>query len=215
MAKRALSTSQAIQLVDRPMFTSREITTLSGVSLAATSRALERMESRGQIRRVRRGLWCIPRDPRFSPFALVHFLAGSHQAYVSLLSALHLHGQIEQIPQVVYAATTGHGRLVRTPVGAYSFHRIHPEFFTGFDWYGGKRDFLVATPEKALVDALYLSSRKGKRFRFFPEMDLGKSFSMRKAVLWARRIRSARIQNYVLTNLRRLSKTKDQRPRPR
>jgi hypothetical protein len=59
----------------------------------------------------------VPEDPRFSPFALGPFLSGAHRAYLSFLSPLHLHGLIVQVPQVIYAATTGHTARRRTPVG--------------------------------------------------------------------------------------------------
>lgn len=35
----------------------------------------------------------------------------------------------------------------------------------------------VASPEKALVDSFHLSSRRGKRFGSFPELDLGGTFA--------------------------------------
>jgi predicted transcriptional regulator of viral defense system len=180
-----VSAAQAIRAIENPVFTTRQIAALREGSLSATSQALAGMAKRGLVKKVTRGLWCIPDDPRFSPYALVPWLSGGHRAYVSMISALHLHGLIEQIPQIVFAATTGHTRVRKTTLGSYSYHRIHPDFFAGFDWYGGRQDFLVATPEKALVDSLYLSSRKGKRFRFFPEIDLGGRFNFKRAYEWA------------------------------
>lgn len=204
MARR-LSTSQAVRQIDRPIFSTREIASLSGGSLSVTSRLLQQMERKGLAKNVVRGLWCVPSDPRFTPFALVHYLRQDNRAYVSFLSALHLHGLIEQIPQVVYAATTGHTRFFRTPVGAFSFHRITPTLFGGFDWYGDQRAFLVATSEKALIDSLYLSSRKGKRFRFFPEVELPKGFSVTHAKKWAELIRDPIIRRYVQGRLGQLT----------
>jgi hypothetical protein len=162
------------------------------------------MEQGGLIKRAARGLWYVPSDSRFTAFSLVTFLPGKHRAYVSFLSALHLHGMIEQIPQIIYAATTGPTRVKKTPAGTYSFHRIQPDFFTGFDWYRDRRDFLIATPEKALVDSLYLSSRRGKRFRSFPELDLAGTFSFLRAEEWTQRIPDMRIRKYVHEKLRLL-----------
>lgn len=172
------------------------------------------MERQGIARGVVRGLWCDPSDPRFTPFLLVPFLAGSHQAYVSFLSALNLHGMIEQIPHSIFCATTGHTRLRRTPVGTFSFHRIHPNFFAGFDWYHGGREFLVAAPEKALVDSLYLSSRRGKQFSFFPEIEFGKGFRFDEAQRWAEQIPDPRIRKYVQKRLKSLMQ-RDRSKRPR
>jgi len=154
--------------------------------------------------RASRGLWCLPSDPRFTPFALVPFLAGRHRAYVSFFSALHLHGLTAQIPQVIYAATTAHTRVTKTPIATYSFHRIHPAFFVGFDWHSSGQ-FLLATPEKAVVDCLYISGRKAKRFEFFPELELPRSFRFRVAREWASRIGEPRVRTYVLKKLKALS----------
>lgn len=204
-----VSAAQAIRATGRSVFTTRQIAALRGGSVSATSQALARMEHRGLVKRVTRGVWCIPDDPRFSPHSLVPLLAGGHRAYVSLISALHLHGLMEQIPQIVYAVTTGHTRERATSVGTYSYHRISPGLFAGFDWYGERQDFLVATPEKALFDSLYLSSRKGRRFSFLPEVDLGAGFSFQRAVEWAERIaHDPWTREYVLRQLEVLERRK-------
>ena len=198
---RSLSVPQAVQRIDRPVFTTREIAAVRSGSVAATSQALGRLERDGLLVRVRRGVWCAPSDPRFTPFALVPFLAGGHAAYVSFLSALHLHGLIDQIPRTVYAATTGHTCERNTPVATYSYHRIDPRLFAGYDWYGDGQAFLVASPEKALVDCLYLSSRRGRRFGSFPELERTPTFSTGRARAWVRRIPDARIRSHVAAKL--------------
>jgi predicted transcriptional regulator of viral defense system len=83
------------------VFTSREIAALRGSSLSAAGRALRRMAQHGVLTSVIRGIWCVPDHPRFTPSAVVPLLAGDRRAYVSFLSALHLHGLIEQIPRVI------------------------------------------------------------------------------------------------------------------
>ncbi len=191
------SVSQALRALGRPVFTTREVAALRGSSIAATSQSLTRLQAQGRVVRVARGVWCDPEDPRFTPFALVHFLTGAHPAYLSFVSALHLHGVVEQIPQVVYAATTGHTSRKRTPVGTYSFHRIGPDFFNGFHWYRGRNEFLIAEPEKALIDSLYVASRRGKRFGSFPELDLTSGFDVSRAEHWIASIPYGRIRSFV------------------
>lgn len=203
-APRPLPASQAIRLVQRPVFTTREIAAIRKGSPSGTTQALSRLATEGALLRVKRGLWCDPNDRRFTPFALVPFLAREQRAYVSFLSALHLHGVIEQIPQAIFAATTGHTRLIQTPLGVFSFHQIDPDFFDGFDWYGESHQFLVATREKALIDCLYLASRKGSRFRYLPELDLGKPFSIRAAREWVDRIGDSRIRAFVAARFREI-----------
>lgn len=200
-----LTTAQAVREVGRPIFTTREIANLTGSPVSVTTRVLSHMERDGFLTRVRRGIWCNSHDPRFTPYALVPFLVGGNRAYVSFVSALHLHGLIEQIPRVIYAATTGPTRVKQTPVATFSFHRIDPAIFTGFEWYGDGRDFLVATREKALVDSLYLSSRKGNRFRFLPELSIGREFSFDRAEYFVSSIPNRLIRISVLHRLRELT----------
>ncbi len=197
----SISVHKAIQRIDRPVFSTREISALCGTSLSSASQALGRLEKEDLLTRAARGIWCVTTDPRFTPFQLVPFLAGNHQAYISFFSALHLHGMIEQIPQVVYAATTAHTQRRTTPLGTFSFHRMSPRFFSGYDWYRGGRSFLIASPEKGLVDCLYLSSRKGRRFGRFPEVELGKPFSKQKAWSWVQKIPSTKIRQNVHSKL--------------
>jgi len=190
------STSRALRELGRHVFTTSEVAAVRGASVAATSQTLRRLEADGRVVRVARGVWCDPEDPGFTPFALVHALAGSHPAYVSFVSALHLHGIVEQIPQVIYSATTGHTARRHTPIATYSFHRIDPRFFDGYDWYRGGNDFLIAAPEKALIDSLYLASRKGNRFGKFPELDLA-GLNFADAEDWIERIPYERIRKHV------------------
>ena len=196
-----MTVAQAIQTIGRPVFTTREIAGIRSASLSSTSRTLTRMEELGLVMSPSRGLWCVPTDPRFTPFALVSFLSGRHRAYVSFFSALHLLGLTGQIPQVIYAATTAHTRVAKTRLATYSFHRIHPAFFTGFAWHSSNQ-FLIATPEKAVVDCLYLSGRKGRRFGHLPELELPRSFSFRRARSWTGRIAEPRLRAHVLEKLK-------------
>ena len=42
----------------------------------------------------------------------------------------------------------------------------------GIKWSNSKSKYLIASPEKALLDTLYISTRKGKKFSSLPELDL-------------------------------------------
>lgn len=192
-----VTVEQAIQALGRPIFTTREIAAVRKGTLSATSQVLSRMARQGLLVKAVRGLWCNHSDPRFSRFGLVPYIAGNHRVYVSLLSALNLHGLINQIPQVIYAVSTGPTRLVRTAVGTFSFHQIQPGFFAGFDWNGPNRTFLLATPEKAIVDSLYLSTRKGNRFRYLPELDVTDGPGRDAVEYWIGRIHDPLIRKSV------------------
>jgi len=193
-----------IKQLRRPVFTTSEIIALSGKSPSTVTQSLNYLQSQGLLIKVHRGIWA-EADSRVSPYSIIPFLTPLHRSYVSFLSALHLYGMIEQVPQVITLASTSHTGTVRTKIGAFSIHRVAPEFFRGFDWYREDGNFLIAEKEKALVDSLYLSAHKRKQFGFFPEMSFPKSFSFAKARKWVKCISTPRVRHYVEKKLRALS----------
>jgi predicted transcriptional regulator of viral defense system len=176
----------SIDLLNSPelvIFTTREFARLAGISLGAASKRLTRLSgSSASLVQLTRGVWANRDHPHFNVLACVPVLLGSEQGYVSFLSALHLHDAISQIPGSVQVATTGHGRLARTPVGAFEFFRLKPEMFLdGIDWNDAPKPCRVASVEKAMLDTLYIATRKSRRFASLPELTLAEAgFSMRR-----------------------------------
>ena len=148
-----------IKQIDRPVFTTFELSRLCRKSSSTVIQTLNYLEKQGLVSKVYRGIWAGPGQKRVNAFAVVPYLFPKRRAYVSFISALHYHGIVEQIPQVVTVASTGHTRMIKTNVGAYSVHRIHPSFFNGFCWDKTKT-FLIAGSEKGLVDSLYISAHR-------------------------------------------------------
>lgn len=196
-----------IKKLHRPVFTTYELSSISGKSLSATTQALNFLQKQGLIFKIHRGIWAEMEDKQLSPYVVIPFLFPRQRAYVSFVSALHLYGIIEQIPQVISLASTAHTKKIQTKIGTFSIHRIAPSFFDGFVWYKDEGSFLIAEPEKALVDCLYLSARKKKQFGYFPELHFSKSFSFKKAREWARNIPDAKIATYVQEKLEDIFKT--------
>lgn len=172
-----------------PVFTTAEVAEAAGVHLSNASSRLKKLADEGMLVRVRRGLWAMPNHPDFSPYAVVpHLFDADEDGYVSLLAALHLHGMIEQIPQVVHIMTTRQRRDLSTPVGTYEFHKIQPELYGGYEPYDRMWSFQIAQPEKALFDVCYLAERKGKRFSHLPELTLPNDFDQEEFRSWVDRI---------------------------
>lgn len=191
------SVLELIASARRPVFTTFELAALSGRSASATTQALARLARRGVVRKVRRGIWMVAGDLRASAFAVIPYLFPKDRAYVSFISALHLHGIVGQIPRVVTLASPAHSKTIVTSLGTFAVHRIAPAFFAGFHWYKDSGAFLIAEPEKALVDSLYLSARKKRQYGHFPELDFPRSFSFKRARGWAARIPDGRIRKNV------------------
>ena len=167
---------------DFVIFTTHEFAHGSGVSMSAAAKRLRRLADKDRLTRVTKGLWANTGHPYFHPLACVPYVLGQEQGYVSFLTALHLHAVISQIPKTVQVATSGRGRLLDSPVARFELFQIKPELMReGAHWSESPLPYLVAGPEKALVDTLYLSTRKNRRFAKLPELDLAHSaFQQRK-----------------------------------
>ena len=194
-----------IKQLKRPIFTTYELAAISGKSLSATTQALNFLRKQGLIFKVYRGIWAETDNKGLSSYKVIPYLFPRHRAYVSLISALHLYGIIEQIPQIVTLISTAHTKLIHTKVGTFSIHKMTPLFFDGFDWYKGTGSFLIAEPEKALIDSLYISACKKKQFSHFPESRFPKTFSFNKAKKWAKKIPDSKISSYVQKKLAQIN----------
>jgi predicted transcriptional regulator of viral defense system len=196
-----------VKRLGRPIFTTHDMQAMSGKSLSAVVQGLNHLRNQGAVVKLRRGIWAEAAAEPLSPFLIIPYLPSGSRTYLSFLSALHLHGIIEQIPQQITCASVAHSRTIATAAGVFAIHRIAPAFFFGFDWYRDTAGFLTAVPEKALLDCLYLSGRKGKRFAHFPELHLPPSFSFAKARHWTRRIADPRLRSHVLRVLDRIQRS--------
>src|SRR3990167_4652653 len=200
-----ISILSAIKKLKRSIFTTREASACAGGSMSNTIQALNHLAKEEVVIKITRGVWGLDMGGgRFSQYSVIPFLLPRSRVYVSFLSALHLHGIIEQIPQSIMLASTGHTKTVRTKLGTFFFHKISPGFFKGFGWYKGVGEFLIAEPEKALIDCFYLSARKKKQFGHFPELSFPKSFSFKKARGWAGEIPDKRLRASILGKLNSL-----------
>jgi hypothetical protein len=93
---------------------------------------------------------------------------------------------ISQVPRVVYVASLSPTRRLVTRAGVFSIHRVGPRLFGGFETTA--RGVRLATPEKALVDTLYLAPARSRLFAALPEVELPRGFRAREARRWVARI---------------------------
>lgn len=163
------------------VFTTRDYATAGNVSISSASRRLDKLAERGALTRVTKGVWANTAHPHFHALACVPYLLGKEQGYVSFLTAMHLHGLLSQIPRSYQIATTGRPRVLESPLGRFEFLRIKPELMNvGIDWSDTHQPYLIASAEKALLDTLYIATRKSRRFASLPELNLGGSFRRRE-----------------------------------
>jgi predicted transcriptional regulator of viral defense system len=187
------------------VFSTNDAATQLDVPNGNASVMLARLAASGQVVRLRRGVWAI--KDHVDPLALPEYLTAPFPAYVSLQSALYLHGMISQIPAVTYAVSLARTRRYSTPLGTVSIHHVQPSFFFGFE-PAGRTGGRLATPEKALVDFLYLSPARSKLFRALPELEWPQGFRVRIARSIVKRVKPLRRQAIVARKLEALLETR-------
>jgi hypothetical protein len=104
---------------------------------------------------------------------------------------------------VTYAVTLARTRRVATPLGTVSLHHIQPSFFFGFE-DSGRSGGRLATPEKALIDFLYLTPARSKLFRALPELERSRKVRVGAARTIVRRIVPVRRRTLVAKRLEAL-----------
>lgn len=143
---------------DEPVFEAGLL--LAGdVDPADVRRQLSRWVRAGRLYQLRRGLYA-PAPPfqkvKPHPFLVANRLVRG--SYVSCQSALAHYGLIPEYVPVVVSVTTARPGRRETPLGLFEFHHIQPKLLCSYqqvDLGGGQKAF-IATPEKALLDLIYL-----------------------------------------------------------
>jgi predicted transcriptional regulator of viral defense system len=116
----------------------------------------------GAIIRIKKGLYCFSESLRREPIIREHVANLIYgPSYVSLDYALSYHGLIPERVEVVTSVTTRRSRAFETPIGSFSYRMLHEaRYATGAVLEAvGATTFLIATPEKALVDKVWTDSR--------------------------------------------------------
>ena len=129
------------------------------VDPANVHRQLSRWVKSGRLYQLLRGLYAMAppfQRARPHPFLVANRLVPG--SYVSLQSALGHFALIPESVPVTTSVTTGRPGRWDTPLGTYDYRHIQPDFLTGFRrmLLVGGREALLATPEKALLDLVYL-----------------------------------------------------------
>jgi predicted transcriptional regulator of viral defense system len=137
-------------------------------------RQLSRWSKAGKIYHLRRGLYSLA--PPFQKISPHPFLVANRllsASYVSLQSALAYYGMIPEHVPVTTSVTTSRPARWETPLGIFDFRHIQIPFFDGFRVVdlGEKQQAFIATPEKALLDLIYLEPA-GETLDYLAELRL-------------------------------------------
>jgi predicted transcriptional regulator of viral defense system len=181
----AASAFALLRALRKPIVTTDDAALTLGLERSAATQTLKRLAAAGLLKKIHHGMWTT--ELTLDPLVLPEYLTAPLPAYVSFQSALLFHGMVSQIPNVIYVASLARTRRVRTTLGAFSIHRLAPRFFGGYEIVKDT-GVKLATPEKALLDTLYLTPARSRLFAHLPELELPKHLDRERIRYWVRRI---------------------------
>ncbi len=124
---------------------------------------LSRLVKRGELIRLKNGFFVIPEKIEKAPVPyeqIANILYGP--SYISCEWALSYYGAIPEGVYVVTSVTEAKSKSYKTPLGTFDYiHLSHSRYAVGIDQQensGG--NFLIATPEKALIDLIHVKAKK-------------------------------------------------------
>lgn len=120
---------------------------------------LHRWARAGKIIRLKRGLYTLPEERRSARFSLL-WLANTlySPSYLSMEFALSWHDMIPERVSVMTSVTRLKTKIFQNPLGRFAYQHLKEDLFFGFETMRdeNKAQVLIARPEKALLDWLYL-----------------------------------------------------------
>lgn len=123
---------------------------------------ISRMVQRGELIRLKNGFFLIAEKIEESPVPyeqIANLLYGP--SYISFEWALSYYKMIPEGVYVVTSASATRSKTFNTPVGTFDYiYLSHHRYAIGIDQKENEAGrFLIATPEKALVDLIHLKSK--------------------------------------------------------
>lgn len=132
-----------------------ELLRLTGLSATSLRRAIYRLTSREALFKLGKGLYANSfHSPSLEEAAAVLY----PPSYVSLESALFMHGVVEQVPYRVTCVSANKTKSFQTALGAVHYSHIKKELFWGYEFKDG---IPLALPEKAALDFVYIQRQNG------------------------------------------------------
>ncbi len=141
---------------EKKLFSLADLAQLTAIEKVSLSVQLTRLVNANVIRRSAHDWYENPFNPP-TPEEVAMVLR--YPAYLSLEYALSKQGVLNQVAQVLTLITTKLPYTYQTTQAVYEYHQLHPTLFWGYHRQGA---ILLAEPEKALLDLIYIRYSKNK-----------------------------------------------------
>ena len=136
---------------------------LAGVSNpGAVEVQISRWQKTGKLIQLKRGVYLLSESYRKTDIS-EYYIASvlKKPSYLSLEKALEYHGMIPEAVRVFTSVTTKSPTSFTSKLGTFDYRHIKNSLFWGYDSMElNKQTVFIASPEKALLDFLYLKKVK-------------------------------------------------------
>lgn len=138
--------------LDMPVFTTKDVSIISGKSSAYTKVFLAGLVKRRAIEKVERGRYCLNGTQAYAIASRI-----TKMSYVALISAARFHRITDQIPNTILVFSTDYHRPMRIKDGySVRFIKVNSAVMYGFKEYNSA---YVSEIEKIFVDDIYYHKR--------------------------------------------------------
>ncbi len=140
------------------------LTSIAGIPQTMRNQ-LTRWQDKGLLIQLKRGVYILNKnDRKVSPSRFFFANQLMWPSYVSLESALSYYGFIPEAVADVTSITSKKTNCFKNSLGQFIYQHVKPAVFNGYRSFKDEAgmDVLIAGPEKAIVDFLYLNLNKFK-----------------------------------------------------
>jgi len=141
------------------LFTIGDLFKIFDLSLNTTSALLGRLKKNRIVRSLVKGkyLFLLAKNPP-EDFGIANFIYSP--SYISLESALSFYGIIDQFPYQITSVTIKKTKTIEIENKKFSYNHIKEPLFT--DYEKTQEGYLIASPQKAVFDLVYLVYKGGR-----------------------------------------------------
>ena len=141
-----------LQRCPRSLFTTEDLKKLLNIAKENTLyKRIERLINQGILLSITKGKYRYAYKEA-NDFEIANFI--HNPSYLSFESALNFYGILIQTPYQMLSATTARSKRIEVNNKEYRYIHLSPELYFG---YRKEKNFLIAYPEKAIIDQLYIT----------------------------------------------------------
>ena len=134
-------------------FTLQQLSDVLNIKKSSLFKIIQKLLAANILTKIEKNKYFLT-DSQISDFALANYLY--QPSYISLESALNFYGILSQFPYEITSITTKKPKEKIFENQIFTYRKLKKELYFG---YQKIEDYLIAYPEKALLDQLYLYAK--------------------------------------------------------